>query len=122
MCGVLFELYRKFATKRNDDTDTFVLSVFCGLKVASVYATYNLVYTALAQIISLIRGSTSFVLGQSFHKDKTFFEKVYNAYSAMQSMIGDFLLLISSTFSGMISTAVTWLCCERRVVAFVVYN
>jgi len=57
-----------------NSTDTFVLSVFCGLKVASVYATYNLVYTALAQIISLIRGSTSFVLGQSFHKDESFFK------------------------------------------------
>lgn len=78
-----------------NSTDTFVLSVFCGLKVASVYATYNLVYTALAQIISLIRGSTSFVLGQSFHKDKTFFEKVYNAYSAMQSMIGGIMASIS---------------------------
>ena len=78
-----------------NSTDTFVLSVFCGLKVASVYATYNLVYTALAQIISLIRGSTSFVLGQSFHKDKTIFEKVYNTYSAMQSMVGGIMASIS---------------------------
>lgn len=84
-----------------NSTDTFVLSVFCGLKVASVYATYNLVYTALAQIISLIRGSTSFVLGQSFHKDKTFFEKVYNAYSAMQSMIGGIM-------ASMYTTSETW--------------
>lgn len=78
-----------------NSTDTFVLSIFCGLKVASVYATYNLVYTALAQIISLIRGSTSFVLGQSYHKDKTLFEKVYNAYSAMQSMVGGIMASIS---------------------------
>lgn len=78
-----------------NSTDTFVLSVFCGLKVASVYATYNLVYTALAQIISLIRGSTSFVLGQSFHKDESFFKRVYDAYSAMQSMIGGILASIS---------------------------
>mgnify|MGYP000783191550 CR=1 FL=1 len=78
-----------------NSTDTFVLSVFCGLKVASVYATYNLVYTALAQIISLIRGSTSFVLGQSFHKDESFFKRVYDAYSAMQSMIGGIMASIS---------------------------
>lgn len=78
-----------------NSTDTFVLSIFCGLKVASVYATYNLVYTALAQIISLIRGSTSFVLGQSFHKDETFFKRVYDAYSAMQSMIGGVMASIS---------------------------
>lgn len=78
-----------------NSTDTFVLSVFCGLKVASVYATYNLVYTALAQIISLIRGSTSFVLGQSFHKDESFFKRVYDAYSAMQSMVGGIMASIS---------------------------
>lgn len=78
-----------------NSTDTFVLSIFCGLKVASVYATYNLVYTALAQIISLIRSSTSFVLGQSYHKDESFFKRVYDAYSAMQSMIGGIMASIS---------------------------
>ena len=78
-----------------NSTDTFVLSIFCGLKVASVYATYNLVYTALAQIISLIRSSTSFVLGQAFHKDESFFKRVYDAYSAMQSMIGGIMASIS---------------------------
>lgn len=78
-----------------NSTDTFVLSIFCGLKVASVYAVYNLVYTALAQIISLIRGSTSFVLGQSYHKDKELFQRVYDAYSAMQSMVGGVMASIS---------------------------
>lgn len=78
-----------------NSTDTFVLSIFCGLKVASVYAVYNLVYTALAQIISLIRGSTSFVLGQSYHKDKSLFQKVYDSYSAMQSMVGGIMASIS---------------------------
>lgn len=78
-----------------NSTDTFVLSIFCGLKVASVYAVYNLVYTALAQIISLIRGSTSFVLGQTYHKDKALFQKVYDSYSAMQSMVGGVMASIS---------------------------
>ena len=78
-----------------NSTDTFVLSIFCGLKVASVYAVYNLVYTALAQVISLIRGSTSFVLGQSYHKDKGLFQKVYDSYSAMQSMVGGVMASIS---------------------------
>lgn len=78
-----------------NSTDTFILSIFCGLKVASVYAVYNLVYTALAQVISLIRGSTSFVLGQSYHKDKVLFQKVYDSYSAMQSMVGGVMASIS---------------------------
>lgn len=78
-----------------NSTDTIVLSIFCGLKVASVYAVYNLVYIALAQVISLIRGSTNFVLGQSFHKDSKLFTKVYDAYSAMQSMTGGIMASIS---------------------------
>lgn len=78
-----------------NSTDTIVLSIFCGLKVASVYAVYNLVYIALAQVISLIRGSTNFVLGQSFHKDSKLFTKVYDAYSSMQSMTGGIMASIS---------------------------
>lgn len=78
-----------------NSTDTIVLSIFCGLKVASVYAVYNLVYLALALVISLIRGSTNFVLGQSFHKDSRLFTKVYDAYSAMQSMTGGIMASIS---------------------------
>ena len=78
-----------------NSTDTFVLSVFCGLKVASVYAVYNLVYSALQQMISLIRSSTNFVLGQTFHQDKNRFRMIYDAYSAMQSMIGGIMASIS---------------------------
>lgn len=78
-----------------NSTDTFVLSIFCGLKVASVYAVYNLVYTALAQLISLMRGSTNFILGQSYHKDKVLFEKIYDGYSAAQSMAGGIFASIS---------------------------
>lgn len=78
-----------------NSTDTIVLSIFCGLKVASVYAVYNLVYNALALVIALIRGSTHFVLGQSFHKDSRLFTKVYDAYSAMQSMTGGIMASIS---------------------------
>ena len=74
-----------------NSTDTFVLSVFCGLKVASVYAVYNLVYSALASMISLVRGSTNFVLGQSFYKGKSIFEKIYDTYTGMQTALGSIL-------------------------------
>lgn len=74
-----------------NSTDTFVLSIFCGLKVASVYAVYNLVYSALTSMISLVRGSTNFVLGQSFYKGRSIFEKIYDTYTAMQTALGSIL-------------------------------
>ena len=78
-----------------NSTDTIVLSIVCGLKVASVYAVYNMVYVALAQIIALIRSSTNFVLGQSFHVNKSLFMEVYDAYSIMQTTIGGIMSSIS---------------------------
>ena len=78
-----------------NSTDTLVLSVFCGLKVASVYAVYNLVYSALAQIMNLIRSSTGFVLGQSYHKGELLFKRIYSAYSSMQTTVGGIMASIS---------------------------
>ena len=78
-----------------NSTDTFLLSIFCGLKVASVYAVYNLVYSALHTFISIIRNSTNFVLGQSYHQDKNKFYKIYYVYSSMQATIGGILSSVS---------------------------
>lgn len=71
-----------------NSTDTFVLSVFCGLKVASVYTVYNMIYSALTMIINIIRSSTNFVMGQSYHESFSKFTKIYKAYSALQVMCG----------------------------------
>lgn len=78
-----------------NSTDTFVLSIFCGLKVASVYTVYNMVYSALSTVIGIIRGSTNFVLGQSYHKSKAVFFELYHAYSGLQICIGCALTSIS---------------------------
>lgn len=71
--------------------DTFLLSVFCGLKVASVYTVYNMIYSALGTLIGILRGSTNFVLGQSFHESRKKFSGVYKVYSALQVTLGSLL-------------------------------
>lgn len=78
-----------------NSTDTVILSVFCGLKVASVYAVYNMVYRAISQLISILRGSTNYVLGQTYHKDLEKFKIVYDVYSTIQSTLGSILASIS---------------------------
>lgn len=71
--------------------DTFVLSVFCGLKVASVYTVYNMIYSALGTLIGILRGSTNFVLGQAFHESRKKFSEIYKVYSALQVTLGSML-------------------------------
>ena len=74
-----------------NSTDTIILSIVCGLKIASVYTVYNMVYSALATFVGILRGSTNFVLGQSFHVSKTKFAKIYKEYSSFQTVLGSFL-------------------------------
>lgn len=78
-----------------NSTDTLVLSIFCGLKVASVYAVYNLIYSSVSVMISVFRNSTGFVLGQSYHEDKSKFAKVYRVYTSSQVYLGSVLAACS---------------------------
>jgi len=74
-----------------NSTDTLVLSIFCGLKVASVYTVYNMVYSALTTLISILRHSFNFVLGQAFYGKRERFAVVYRCYSALQITLGGIL-------------------------------
>lgn len=74
-----------------NSTDTLVLSVFCGLKVASVYTVYNMVYSALSMIIGIVRTSTNFVLGQAYHRSKEEFSFIYKLYTSFQVSLGSIL-------------------------------
>lgn len=93
-----------------NSTDTFVLSIFCGLKVTSVYTVYNLVYSALTTLISIMRSSTNFVLGQSYHESRASFICIYKTYSALQVTVGSVLtstsVLLINDFIGLYTEGV----------------
>ena len=74
-----------------NSTDTIVLSIFCGLKVASVYTVYNMVYSALATLINIVRKSSNFIVGQSYHNNKEKFKRIYLLYSSFQTTLGGIL-------------------------------
>lgn len=61
-------------------TDTIVLSIFCGLKVASVYAMYTLLFSAISLALSTISSSVQFKLGQEFHRDRNNFLILFEGY------------------------------------------
>lgn len=86
-----YYLVQQIAGLVYNSTDTFVLSIFCGLKVASVYTVYNMVYSSLTTVIGIIRSSTNFVLGQSYHENAKKFATIYKTYSGLQLLGGNIL-------------------------------
>lgn len=64
-------------------TDTIVISVFCSLEDASVYAVYALVTTALNGVLGQIMNGTSYILGDGYAKDKELYKKTHDVYNAV---------------------------------------
>lgn len=63
-----------------NNTDTLFLSVFCGLKVVSVYTVYNLFYDMISTLINNLNSGITFRMGQLFNTDKEKYLKVYDVY------------------------------------------
>ncbi len=63
-------------------TDVFVLSTFCSLKIASVYAVYNMVFTALNSMINSINSGLVYILGQTYAKDKNNYTQIHDTYDS----------------------------------------
>lgn len=61
-------------------TDTFVLSTFCGLILASIYSVYNMIFVALNSLINSLNSGLQYVLGQTYNKDKEKYVKVHDVY------------------------------------------
>lgn len=62
-------------------TDTIILSVFCGLKEASVYAVYSMVLMALRSIIGQVFNGTNYILGNAYSNQREDYEKVHDQYN-----------------------------------------
>lgn len=61
-------------------TDVLVLSVFCDLRVASIYAAYNLVFSSLNTLIGQVHNGCYYVLGQSYCRGREEYIGVHDAY------------------------------------------
>ncbi len=64
-------------------TDTFVLSTFCGLMVASVYSVYNMVFVALNSLINSVNAGLYYILGQSYARNDGSYEKTHDSYDVL---------------------------------------
>lgn len=73
-------LVHQFSTLVFNNTDTIILTVFCGLKVVSVYSLYTLLFGMISNTLSVVVTSIVFAIGQAYHSDKQRFQRLYDAY------------------------------------------
>lgn len=62
-------------------TDTILLSVFCSLSDASIYAVYAMVLGALRSIIRQAFNGTNYILGSKLARDRDGYPKTHDTYN-----------------------------------------
>lgn len=62
-------------------TDTLIISIFCGLSEASVYAVYSMVFNALRTIIGQAFNGTCYLLGNSYSQNSESYPTTHDKYN-----------------------------------------
>lgn len=63
-----------------NNIDTVIISIFCGLTTASVYAIYNMVFSYVSSMFNTVFNSINFTLGQTYNQDKVKYVRFHDAY------------------------------------------
>ncbi|MEO2075954.1 MAG: sugar isomerase [Bacillus sp. (in: firmicutes)] len=75
------------------NTDVLILTLFCNLKIVSVYVMYNMLFTILDSIIFNITSSVTSAFGQSYNENKEKYIQFFNSYETY------FMAFVFSVFS-----------------------
>lgn len=62
------------------NTDTIILTIFCDLKVVSVYAMYTLLFSMIRTALDYVAQGFSFVMGQTFNRDMKRYIQLHDLY------------------------------------------
>lgn len=62
------------------NTDTIILTIFCDLKIVSVYAMYTLLYSMIRTALDYVAQGFSFVMGQAFNRDIKRYTQLHDLY------------------------------------------
>lgn len=62
------------------NTSALILTIFCNLKIVSVYAMYALVFSMIGNIIGTVSNSITFALGQIFQVDRERYARLQDAW------------------------------------------
>lgn len=78
-----------------NSTDVLLLSIFCDLKVASIYAVYNMVFSIVYNMSNSINGGVQFILGNAFCKGREYYKRVIDFYESYYMGICSALMTIT---------------------------
>ncbi|MBR5429915.1 MAG: sugar isomerase, partial [Firmicutes bacterium] len=79
----------------HDNTDIVVLTIFCDVKVVSVYTVYNLVMHALKKIQGVFTTGTEAVFGSMWARGET--DKIRTTLGYFEYAVGSFITVVFST-------------------------
>ena len=66
-------------------TDLILISVFCSITEASVYAVYNMIFSALGNLMSILMKAFEFKLGAAYHRDIAEYVKLHDFLETLYS-------------------------------------
>ena len=81
-----------------NNTDMVLLSYFCDFKAVSVYSVYNLFFTQIAFVMTLIINSISFRMGQIYQTDRKRFLHIYDLYETLYLAFDGFCYTMTAVF------------------------
>jgi len=81
-----------------NNTDTVLLSIFCGLSTVSVYSMYAMLFGMVGTLLSNIGNSVTFALGQQLYVDKAVYEKKQDAFELIYITISFCLVFVAKSF------------------------
>lgn len=101
-------LIHEVSTLIFNNTDMIVLSIFCGLKVTSVYSMYVLLFGMISTALGTVTNSVLFTMGHSYHINKKRFIKLYDCFElyymtlvfALYSIANYFILPFMRLYTG----------------------
>ena len=70
-----------------NNTDTIILSIFCGYKVASVYAIYNMLFDMIATLLQNINNGFIYKMGQLYNSEHEKFCKYFEVWETYMMAI-----------------------------------
>lgn len=76
-------------------TDVTVLSVFCSLEVASIYAIYNMVFNIVTNMVSSVNNGLQYEFGQRFYKGRDAYLRFINTYETYYMALNMALMLVT---------------------------
>lgn len=80
-----------------NNTDVLLLTIFCDLKIVSVYALYNMIFDMISTLMNNVNTGFSYKLGQLYNSDRTRFDRWYTLYERYYTALSFSLYFLGYT-------------------------